>query len=285
MDPHPLYPHLLEPLDLGFTRLPNRVIMGSMHTGLEEAKDGFQKMAAYFAERARGEVGLMVTGGIAPNRAGWVAPFSAKLSTRSEARKHKLITEAVHAEGGKIAMQILHAGRYGYHPLAVAPSRLKSPITPFTPWKLSRRGVERTLKAFVRSAVLAREAGYDGVEVMGSEGYLINQFIARRTNKRKDEWGGSFANRMRFPVEVVQRIREAVGTDFILIYRLSMLDLVEDGSNWEEVVQLARAVETGGANLSNTGIGWHEARVPAIATRVPRGAFTWVTHRLKGEVG
>ncbi len=285
MDPHPLYPHLLEPLDLGFTRLPNRVIMGSMHTGLEEAKDGFQKMAAYFAERARGEVGLMVTGGIAPNRAGWVAPFSAKLSNRSEARKHKLITEAVHAEGGKIAMQILHAGRYGYHPLAVAPSRLKSPITPFTPWKLSRRGVERTLRAFVRSAVLAREAGYDGVEVMGSEGYLINQFIARRTNKRKDEWGGSFANRMRFPVEVVQRIREAVGTDFILIYRLSMLDLVEDGSNWEEVVQLARAVETGGANLINTGIGWHEARVPTIATRVPRGAFTWVTHRLKGEVG
>lgn len=284
MSSHPMYPHLLEPLDLGFTRLPNRVLMGSMHTGLEEAKAGFQKMAAYFAERARGEVGLMVTGGIAPNRAGWVAPFSAKLSNRKEARKHRIITEAVHAEGGKIALQILHAGRYGYHPLAVAPSRIKSPITPFTPWKLSKRGIERTIRAFARTAALAREAGYDGVEVMGSEGYLINQFIARRTNKRSDEWGGPFENRMRFPVEIVSRIREAVGADFILIYRLSMLDLVEDGSKWEEVVQLARAVERAGADLINTGIGWHEARVPTIATRVPRGAFSWVTQRLKGEV-
>ncbi len=258
--------------------------MGSMHTGLEESKNGFDRLAAYFAERAKGEVGLMVTGGIAPNRAGWTGPFAAKMSTRKEAQKHKTITNAVHAEGGKICMQILHTGRYGYHPLLVAPSRLKSPITPFTPWALTKRGIERTIKAFVRAAVLAREAGYDGVEIMGSEGYLINEFIASRTNKRKDEWGGSFENRIRFPVEIVSRTREAVGKDFILIYRLSMLDLVDGGSAWEEVEQLATQIEQAGANLINTGIGWHEARVPTIATLVPRGGFSWVTQRLMGKV-
>ena len=282
---HPLYPNLLEPLDLGFTTLPNRVLMGSMHTGLEESKNGFQKMAAYFAERAAGEAGLMVTGGIAPNRAGWVGPFSAKMSTRSEARKHSVITQAVHGEGGRICMQILHAGRYGYHPLAVAPSPIKSPISPFKPWTLSSRGVEKTIRAFVRSAVLAREAGYDGVEVMGSEGYLINQFIVKKTNKRKDAWGGSYEQRIRFPLEIVSRTREAVGPDFILIYRLSMLDLVHDGSSWEEVVALAKKIEAAGATIINTGIGWHEARVPTIATMVPRGGFSWVTKRLMGEVG
>jgi 2,4-dienoyl-CoA reductase (NADPH2) len=281
---HPLYPNLFEPLDLGFTTLPNRVLMGSMHTGLEESKNGFQKMAAYFAERAAGEAGLMVTGGIAPNRAGWVGPFSAKMSTRSEARKHSVITQAVHAEGGRICMQILHAGRYGYHPLAVAPSPIKSPISPFKPWTLSSRGVEKTIRAFVRSAVLAREAGYDGVEVMGSEGYLINQFIVKKTNKRKDDWGGPYEQRIRFPLEIVARTREAVGPDFILIYRLSMLDLVHDGSSWEEVVALAKKIEAAGATIINTGIGWHEARVPTIATMVPRGGFSWVTKRLMGKV-
>jgi 2,4-dienoyl-CoA reductase (NADPH2) len=278
------YPHLLEPLDLGFTTLKNRVLMGSMHTGLEEEKNGFERMAAYFAERAKGEVGLIVTGGIAPNRAGWVGPFSAKMSTRREARQHKVITDAVHAEGGKICMQILHSGRYGYHPLAVSASRIKSPISPFKPWKLSRRGVRRTIRAFAKSAALAREAGYDGVEIMGSEGYLINQFIVSKTNKRTDEWGGSYENRMRFPVEIVRQVREAVGPDFIIIYRLSMLDLVEEGSTWEEVVLLAKAIEAAGATIINTGIGWHEARVPTISTAVPRGGFSWITKRLMGEV-
>lgn len=278
------YPHLLEPLDLGFTTLKNRVLMGSMHTGLEEEKNGFERMAAYFAERAKGEVGLIVTGGIAPNRAGWVGPFSAKMSTRREARKHKVITDAVHAEGGKICMQILHSGRYGYHPLAVSASRIKSPISPFKPWKLSTGGVRRTIRAFAKSAALAREAGYDGVEIMGSEGYLINQFIVSKTNKRTDEWGGSYENRMRFPVEIVRQVREAVGPDFIIIYRLSMLDLVDDGSTWEEVVQLAKAIEAAGATIINTGIGWHEARVPTISTAVPRGGFSWITKRLMGEV-
>ena len=282
---HPSYPHLFTPLDLGFTTLPNRTLMGSMHTGLEETRNGFDKMAAYFGERAAGGVGLMVTGGIAPNRAGWVAPFSAKLSTRSEARKHQVITDAVHHEGGKICMQILHAGRYGYHPLAVAPTPVKSPISPFKPWRLTGRGVERTIRAFVRSAVLAREAGYDGVEIMGSEGYLINQFIVSKTNKRQDEWGGPFENRIRFPLEIIERTRAAVGDDFILIYRLSMLDLVHDGSSWEEVVALAKKVEAAGASIINTGIGWHEARVPTIATMVPRGGFSWVTRRLMGQVG
>lgn len=278
------YPHLLEPLDLGFTTLKNRVLMGSMHTGLEEEKQGFERMAAYFAERARGEVGLIVTGGIAPNRSGWVGPFSAKMSTRREARKHKVITAAVHAEGGKICMQILHAGRYGYHPLAVSASRLKAPIAPFKPWRLSKRGIRRTIRAFAKSAVLAHEAGYDGVEIMGSEGYLINQFIVSKTNHRTDEWGGAFENRIRFPVEIVRQVRQAVGPDFIIIYRLSMLDLVDDGSTWEEVVLLAKAIEAAGATIINTGIGWHEARVPTIATMVPRGGFSWVTKRLMGEV-
>ena len=283
MSNHP-YPKLFSPLDLGFTQLKNRVLMGSMHTGLEETKNGFEKMATYFGERAKGGVGLIVTGGIAPNRAGWVGPFSAKLTTKREAEKHKIITERVHAEGGKICMQILHSGRYGYHFLAVAPSAIKSPISPFKPWKLSKRGIEKTIRHFVRAAVLAKEAGYDGVEVMGSEGYLINQFIVSKTNKRTDEWGGAFENRIKFPIEIVKRTREAVGTDFIIIYRLSMLDLVDDGSNWEEVEFLAKEIEAAGATIINTGIGWHEARVPTIATMVPRGGFSWVTKRLMGKV-
>ncbi len=278
------YPHLLAPLDLGFTRLRNRVLMGSMHTGLEDDPKHFHRLTAYFAERARGGVGLIVTGGFAPNIEGWAAPFSGRLTTSAAAARHRPITSAVHAEGGRIALQILHTGRYGYHPLAVAPSRLKSPISPFTPRALSARGVERQIRAFVRCARLAREAGYDGVEVMGSEGYFINQFLARHTNRRTDEWGGDYANRMRLPVEIVARTREAVGHDFIIVYRLSMLDLVPDGSSWDEVVQLARAIERAGATIINTGIGWHEARVPTIATSVPRAAFAWVTQKLKGEV-
>ena len=277
------YPHLLAPLDLGFTTLRNRVLMGSMHTGLEDGRD-LTKLAAYFAERARGEVGLMVTGGFAPNIAGWAKPFAGTLATHGAARRHRVVTEAVHAEGGKIALQILHTGRYAYHPFAVAPSRLRSPITPFTPRELSARGVERQIGAFVRCAKLAREAGYDGVEIMGSEGYFINEFLARHTNKRTDQWGGSYENRMRLPVEIVRRTREAVGPDFILIYRLSMIDLVPDGSSWDEVVQLAKAIEAAGATIINTGIGWHEARVPTIATSVPRAAWAWVTKKMMGEV-
>ena len=278
------YPHLLAPLDLGFTTLRNRVLMGSMHTGLEDDPKHFHRLTAYFAERARGGVGLIVTGGFAPNIEGWAAPFSGRLTTSAAARKHRPITDAVHAEGGRIALQILHTGRYGYHPLAVAPSRLKSPISPFTPRALSGRGVERQIRGFVRCAKLAREAGYDGVEVMGSEGYFINQFLAAHTNRRTDEWGGSYENRMRLPVEIVQRTREAVGRDFIIVYRLSMLDLVPGGSTWDEVVQLAKAIEHAGATIINTGIGWHEARIPTIATSVPRAAFAWVTKKLKGEV-
>jgi len=278
------YPHLLEPLDLGFTQLRNRVLMGSMHTGLEDDSRLFPRLTEYFAERARGGVGLIVTGGFAPNIEGWAAPFSGRLSTHAAAAKHRPITAAVHAEGGKIALQILHTGRYGYHPLAVGPSRLKSPISPFTPRALSARAVERQIRAFVRCASLAREAGYDGVEVMGSEGYFINQFLAAHTNRRTDAWGGSYANRMRLPVEIVRRIREAVGADFILIYRLSMLDLVPDGSDWAEVLMLAKALEAAGVTILNTGIGWHEARVPTIATSVPRAAFAWVTRKLMGEV-
>ena len=278
------YPHLLAPLDLGFTTLRNRVLMGSMHTGLEDDPKHFHRLTAYFAERARGGVGLIVTGGFAPTIEGWAAPFSGRLTTSAAARKHRPITEAVHAEGGKVALQILHTGRYGYHPLAVAPSRLKSPISPFTPRALSGRGVERQIRGFVRCAKLAREAGYDGVEVMGSEGYFINQFLAAHTNRRTDEWGGSYENRMRLPVEIVQRTREAVGRDFIIVYRLSMLDLVPGGSTWDEVVQLAKAIEHAGATIINTGIGWHEARIPTIATSVPRAAFAWVTKKLKGEV-
>jgi len=278
-----LYPHLLQPLDLGFTTLKNRVLMGSMHTGLEDGRD-LRKLAAYFAERAEGEVGLMVTGGFAPNIEGWAKPFAGTLSTSGAAKRHRVVTEAVHAQGGKIALQILHTGRYAYQPLAVAPSRIKSPISPFTPRALSARGIERQIRAFVRCAVLAREAGYDGVEIMGSEGYFINQFIAACTNQRDDDWGGSYANRMRLAVEIVRRTREAVGPDFIIIYRLSMIDLVPGGSTWDEVVLLAKAIEAAGASIINTGIGWHEARVPTIATSVPRGAFAWLTKKMRGEV-
>ncbi len=281
---HNKYPNLFEPLDLGFTTLKNRVLMGSMHTGLEEVKNGFERLATYFAERAAGGAGLIVTGGIAPNRAGWVKPFSARMTSHRHVRKHKLITEAVHKEGGKICMQILHAGRYGYSPLNVAPSAIKSPITPFKPFALTKGGIKRTIYDFARSARLAKKAGYDGVEIMGSEGYLINQFIAAATNKRTDEYGGSFENRIKFPIEIIKAVREATGDDFIIIYRLSMLDLVPGGSSWEEVVHLAKEVEKAGANIINTGIGWHEARIPTIATMVPRGAFTWVTKKLKGEV-
>jgi 2,4-dienoyl-CoA reductase (NADPH2) len=283
LDPSP-FPHLLAPLDLGFTTLKNRVLMGSMHTGLEDGRKHFPAMAAYFAERARGGVGLMVTGGFAPNIAGWTKPFAGMLATMGAARRHKQVTDAVHAEGGKIALQILHTGRYGYHPLCVAPSRIQSPISPFTPRELSVSGIERQIRAFIRCALLAREAGYDGVEIMGSEGYLINQFLVTHTNLRSDDWGGSYANRMRLAVEIVRRTREAVGPDFILIYRLSLIDLIPDGSSWDEVVQLAKAVEAAGATLINSGIGWHEARVPTIATSVPRGAFTWVTKKLRTEL-
>jgi 2,4-dienoyl-CoA reductase (NADPH2) len=285
-EPPPVsYPHLLAPLDLGFTTLRNRVLMGSMHTGLEDKAADYDKLAAFFAERARGGVGLIVTGGIAPNLRGWLKPMSGTLSMPWHVGRHRKVTRAVHAEGGKICMQILHAGRYGYHPLSVAPSAIKSPITPFTPRALGARGVERTIDAFVRSAKLARDAGYDGVEVMGSEGYLINQFLTERTNRRTDRWGGSAEHRMRFPVEIVRRMREAVGRDFIIIYRLSMLDLVDQAQPWDDIVTLATRIEAAGATLINTGIGWHEARVPTIVTSVPRGAFTWVTRRMKGHVG
>ncbi len=278
------YPHLFSPLDLGFTQLKNRALMGSMHTGLEEHKDDLRALAAYFAARAKGGVGLMVTGGISPNRQGWLAPFGAKMTHRSEVSKHRNVTNAVHAEDGKICMQILHAGRYGVHPFAVAPSRIRSAISPFTPWAMSGRLVQATIQDFAQCAALAREAGYDGVEIMGSEGYLINQFIAPRTNKRTDEWGGSFEHRIRFPIEVMRQVRKKVGKDFIVIFRVSMLDLVEDGSSWEEVEQLAFAIQDAGATMINTGIGWHEARVPTIATMVPRGAYSWVTQRLMGKL-
>ncbi|MCX7563146.1 NADPH-dependent 2,4-dienoyl-CoA reductase [Xanthomonadaceae bacterium XH05] len=278
------YPHLFSPLDLGHCILPNRVLMGSMHTGLEDKKRDFPKLAAYFAERARGGVGLIVTGGIAPNVSGWVKPFAGKLSWSWEARKHRLVTDAVHAEGGRICMQILHAGRYGYHPLAVAPSRVKSPITPFMPRELSDRGVERQIEDFAHCARLARDAGYDGVEIMGSEGYLINEFLAARTNHRQAPWGGSFENRLRFATEIVRRTRAAVGHDFTLIFRLSMLELVEGGASIDEIIATAKAIEAAGASIINTGIGWHEARIPTIVTSVPRAAFSFVTARLKGEV-
>jgi len=278
------YPHLLAPLDLGFTTLKNRVLMGSMHVGLEEAKDGFERMAAFYAERARGGVGLMVTGGIAPNDDGRPYPGGARLATLEEAEKHKVVTQAVHDAGGKIALQILHFGRYAYHPGLVAPSAVKAPISPATPRELTTEEVKRTIDDFANCAKMAQAAGYDGVEVMGSEGYLINEFIAARTNLRTDEYGGSYANRMRFPVEIVRKVREAVGPNFIVIYRLSMLDLVDGGSSFDEVVELAQAIEAAGATIINTGIGWHEARIPTIATSVPRAAFAWVTEKLKGKV-
>jgi 2,4-dienoyl-CoA reductase (NADPH2) len=278
------YPHLFSPITLAGVTLPNRVLMGSMHTGLEDKAAHFPRLAAYFAERARGGVGLMVTGGFAPNIEGWLSPFGSRLATHRAARDHRVITEAVHREGGLIALQILHSGRYGYQPLSVAPSRIRSPITPFTPRALSAAGVERQIRAFVRCATLAREAGYDGVEVMGSEGYFINQFLVTLTNKRDDRWGGPYEQRMQLPVEIVSRVREAVGKDFILIYRISLIDLVPDGQDWSEVAQLARAIEGAGASMLNSGIGWHEARIPTIATSVPRAAFTWLARKLKGEV-
>ncbi|MCP4340231.1 MAG: NADPH-dependent 2,4-dienoyl-CoA reductase [Desulfobulbaceae bacterium] len=283
-DSHPQYPHLLQPLDLGFVTLKNRVLMGSMHTGLEEEKDGFRRMAVYYGARAAGGVGLIVTGGVAPNRAGWVAPFSIRLASRTQVKDHKIITDAVHAADGKICMQILHTGRYGYHPLCVAPTSIKAPINRFKPRALSQRGIRSTIGDFVKCASLAQEAGYDGVEIMGSEGYLINQFIARKTNRREDEWGGAFENRIRFPLEIIGQIRKAVGDKFIIIFRLSMLDLVKGGSTWDEIIKLAIEVERAGATIINTGIGWHEARVPTIATMVPRAGFAWVTKRLMGEV-
>lgn len=278
---------MLEPLDLGHITLKNRVLMGSMHTGLEEPGfgKGLDEMAEFFAERARGEVGLMVTGGVSPNTAGTGFVGAGKLSTKSEAEKHRVVTDAVHANGGVIAMQILHTGRYGYHYWTVSASPLKAPIGWSTPKELSSKEVYETIDDFVRCAEMAKFAGYDGVEIMGSEGYFINQFLVKRTNHRTDEWGGSYANRIRLPIEIVKRVREAVGKDFIIIYRLSMLDLVEGGSSWEEVVELAKNIEAAGATIINTGIGWHEARIPTIATSVPRGAFTWVTKKLKGEVG
>jgi 2,4-dienoyl-CoA reductase (NADPH2) len=279
------YPHLFRPLDLGFVILKNRVLMGSMHTGLEEGKDGFRRMAAFYGARAAGGVGLIVTGGVAPNRAGWIAPFSLRLATRSQVAEHKLIPEAVHEHGGKICLQILHAGRYGYHPLCVAPSAIRAPINRFKPRELSERAIRATIKDFADCATLAAEAGYDGVEIMGSEGYLINEFLAKKTNLRRDSWGGDFTGRMRFPLEVVAAVRRAVGERFIIIYRLSMLDLVKGGSTWEEVVTLAQEIEAAGATIINTGIGWHEARVPTIATVVPRAGFAWVTQRLVGKVG
>ena len=281
---NPHYPHLLAPLDLGHTTLKNRVLMGSMHTGLEDKAKDFDKLAAYFAERARGGVGLMVTGGFSPNMEGWFYPLASKLSARRELARHRKVTEAVHAEDGKICMQILHAGRYSYHPLSVSASGVKSPINPFKPRELSEWGIWRQIKAFVRAAKLAKEAGYDGVEVMGSEGYFINQFTCPRTNRREDRWGGSIENRCRLPVEIVSRIRKEVGEDFIIIYRLSMLDLVEGGNTWDEVVYQGKAIEAAGASLINTGIGWHEARVPTIVTSVPRAAFAFVSERMKKEI-
>jgi len=279
------FPHLLAPLDLGFTTLRNRTLMGSMHTGLEEMPNGFERMAAFFAERARGGVGLIVTGGVGPNEEGCVRAGAAKLSTPEEAEEHKVVTQAVHEAGGKICMQILHAGRYAYSPQLIAPSAIQAPINPFTPRELDEEGIEKQIRDFATCASLAQQAGYDGVEIMGAEGYFINQFLVAHTNHRTDRWGGSYENRMRLPVEIVRRVREAVGPNFIIIYRLSMLDLIEGGSTWYEVVMLAKAIEQAGATLINTGIGWHEARIPTIATKVPRAAFTKVTAKLRGQVG
>ncbi|WP_050651589.1 NADPH-dependent 2,4-dienoyl-CoA reductase [Vibrio coralliirubri] len=279
-----MYPHLLEPLDLGFTQLRNRVLMGSMHTGLEENKEGLHKLAAFYEERAKGGVGLIVTGGFSPNLRGRLTPFSAEFSKVKHAKAHQVVTEAVHKHGGKIALQLLHAGRYAMHPFAQSASGIKAPIAKFAPSEMSPRQIKKTIGAFANSAELAQVAGYDGIEIMGSEGYLINQFICKRTNMRYDEWGGSYEKRMRFPLEIVKSIREAVGKDFIIIFRLSMLDLVEQGSTFEDVVLLAQKLEEAGVTIINTGIGWHEARVPTIATQVPRGAFSWVTEKVKPYV-
>ena len=280
MSTHP-YPHLLQPLDLGFTTLKNRVLMGSMHLGLEEAPNGFQRMAAFYAERARGGVAMIVTGGIGPNTVGAVHGHAAQMTSAEDVENHRVVTSAVHAEGSKICMQILHTGRYAYNPQSVAPSALQAPINPFPPKELTEEGIEQQISDFVRCASLAKEAGYDGVEIMGSEGYLLNQFIATRTNKRDDDWGGEYEQRIRFPLEIIRRVREAVGAEFIIIYRLSVLDLVEGGSSFEEVVQLGKAVEDAGVTIINTGIGWHEARIPTIATKVPRAAFTWATAKVR----
>ena len=277
------YPHLLAPLDLGFTTLKNRVLMGSMHTGLEETKD-WPRVAAFYAERARGQAGLIVTGGMAPNREGGVFPGAAGLFTDQDIANHRVVTDAVHNAGGKIAMQILHAGRYAYSPDCVAPSAVKSPISPFAPKELDEEGIEKQIADIVTAATRARQAGYDGVEIMGSEGYFLNQFLVTHTNRRTDRWGGSYENRMRLPVEVVARTRAAVGPDFIIIFRLSMIDLIPNGSTHDEVVQLAQAIQAAGATILNTGIGWHEARIPTIATSVPRKAFAWVTQKLMGKV-
>ncbi len=278
------YPHLLEPITIGSLTMRNRVVMGSMHTGLEDSARHIPELAAYFAERARGGVGLIITGGYSPNRRGWLKPFASEMSTRLQAMRHREVTGAVHDEGGAIAMQVLHAGRYGYHPFSVSASSKKSPITPFRPSRLSTKAVDRTATDFAESVALAVKAGYDAVEIMGSEGYLINQFLAARTNDRTDEWGGTAAKRMRFPVEIVRRSRELVGADLPIIYRISLLDLVEGGQTWEEVVDLAHALEEAGVTVLNTGIGWHEARVPTIITQVPRGAWRSATARLKAEV-
>jgi 2,4-dienoyl-CoA reductase (NADPH2) len=278
------YPHLLTPLDLGHVTLPNRVLMGSMHTNLEETGD-WSRVASFYAARARGGAALIVTGGMAPNREGGVFPGAAGLFTPADIANHRTVTQAVHTEGGRIAMQILHAGRYAYSPECVAPSAIKSPISPFPPRELDAEGIEKQIADIATAAARAREAGYDGVEIMGSEGYFLNQFLVTHTNRRTDDWGGPYANRMRLPVEVVRRARQATGPDFIIIFRLSMIDLIPNGSTHAEVVQLARAVEQAGASIINTGIGWHEARIPTIATSVPRRAFAWVTQKLMGQVG
>ncbi len=284
MSTNSYYPHLFSPLDLGFTTLKNRVLMGSMHTNLEERPQGFERLAAFYAERAKGGVGLIVTGGIGPNIEGGGMPAAALLNKTEEVAKHKVVTRAVHNEGGKICLQILHTGRYAYHPMNIAPSAIQAPINPFKPRELAPDEIDGQIEAFAHTSSLAKEAGYDGVEIMGSEGYFINQFIAPRTNHRKDQWGGRYENRIRLPIEVIRRTRERVGKDFIIIYRLSMLDLVEDGSSWEEIVQLGKEIEKAGATIINTGIGWHEARIPTIATMVPRAAFTWVTAKIRKDL-